>query len=415
MSSSSIDGSRPRSILWSISTFEDMAFCRRFAAGFEGRITTVHSNFVSMLGKGVGPKLPPPKFGTEPNGGLPQLRPFDVARTFNVVCARLDAEAATGAYWGTIRDFVEKIRDYDLIVVPSGRHVHQIALTHLAEAYGIRRVYIGYGNLPRRTIFDPHGTDADSLLYADKDAALAMFMEPPLDVEATIAGIMETKRRETSIPQKSNPRAAIAKKFAFFADTVLQMLSGRVCDRRVRTLDLGGSRKAAAPAPAAAASTPIDPEGIFFPLQVSSDTQVLTNYDGHSIFRAIDEVAALARSQSRPVFYRAHPAESDPQKVEDYITTRYGDLFHKTTESVHGVFDKLDRVVTINSTVGLEAKALGKDVSFLGRSLYASLSRYELAVYLARYLVEVDYFRGEDLDAKTIDEIFLRAAIPARR
>lgn len=53
------------------------------------------------------------------------------------------------------------------------------------------------------------------------------------------------------------------------------------------------------------------------------------------------------------------------------------------------------KVVTINSTVGLEALILDKEVEVLGRAVYSHFDHERLKAYVCRYLINIDYFDDE--------------------
>ena len=53
------------------------------------------------------------------------------------------------------------------------------------------------------------------------------------------------------------------------------------------------------------------------------------------------------------------------------------------------------RVVVINSTVGLEALLLEKNVDIYGRAIYEHFNEYRLKAYIQKYLINIDYFNDE--------------------
>ncbi|MNP77922.1 Capsule polysaccharide biosynthesis protein [compost metagenome] len=66
------------------------------------------------------------------------------------------------------------------------------------------------------------------------------------------------------------------------------------------------------------------------------------------------------------------------------LQQRYG--FKITQENTLDLIKASTRVITINSTVGLEAKLYRKRVEVLGRAFYAHFSHEQLKKYLHRYL-----------------------------
>ena len=131
----------------------------------------------------------------------------------------------------------------------------------------------------------------------------------------------------------------------------------------------------------------------FFPLQVSTDQQVLVNYDGGSIFAAIDEAVAYSEQCGVKLYIREHPAESRKNEIRKYLLKKQDThpCLVITDESVYNLIESSQEIITINSTVGLEARINFKKVKFLGRSFYNKATDLQLAKYLNNYLVSVDY------------------------
>lgn len=132
-------------------------------------------------------------------------------------------------------------------------------------------------------------------------------------------------------------------------------------------------------------------EYLFFPLQVSTDSQILLNSD-------IDNLEAIKVIQNqhsnKKVFIKIHPAEENRafiRRVEQLQTDRIKIVGNATKELIQNA----SKVVTINSTVGLEALILDKEVEVLGRAVYSHFNHERLKAYVCRYLINIDYFDDE--------------------
>lgn len=132
-------------------------------------------------------------------------------------------------------------------------------------------------------------------------------------------------------------------------------------------------------------------EYLFFPLQVSTDSQILLNSD-------IDNLEAIKVIQNqhsnKKVFIKIHPAEENRafiRRVEQLQTDRIKIVGNATKELIQNA----SKVVTINSTVGLEALILDKEVEVLGRAVYSHFDHERLKAYVCRYLINIDYFDDE--------------------
>ncbi|MDE1167876.1 MAG: hypothetical protein PW845_21480 [Pseudomonas sp.] len=399
-----------KKILWFVSTPEDVKFLKVFAEHAYVAIDVFHINFITRcMAAGLPGEQLLPRF-TQP-----------VARQsldccFNVLSGRLSlatAEKAYAATFQTVRQYLQRTQGPVLFVIPSGRLVHHIAASDLAQAHSIRCLYINYSNFPGYTFFDRKGTDCLSAVYQQPQMLehIEGFVESAETVQSTFEHFRRLKAEQKKIPQvKAGAVKAMIKALAFVADTLAQHLTNVYGDRRV-TFRRSRSAKAAAKAISGAVEPALPQAFVFFPLQVSTDQQVLVNYRGHSIFKAIDEAIALAQGKGRVLVTREHPAEARGAEVRAYIEQcrAEGSAIVISRRPVHELIRLAEQVVTINSTVGLEAILNDKAVHFLGDSLYAKVTRAQLASYLNNYLIKVDYHSGAGMSAGIAAQILARA------
>ncbi|MFV3384138.1 hypothetical protein ACNFCJ_01540 [Pseudomonas sp. NY15364] len=364
-----------------------------FRQHFPGQIDVFHLNFITrvhLLSHDGEHILPYYRSGMG-NIGIDT----NIDQCFNTLSGRLTSDEAARAYQATQAALTHYLRDKPVeglvFMIPSGRHIHHIAATSLALSRKIKRIYINYSNFPGYTFFDPEGTDCLASIYRDP-GILDSLAPTSVDVDAVFSHFAELKRRQKEIPQKADsPLKSRLKRSAFIIDTLLQKLTRLYGDRRIPMRKPASNQ--AAPNPLV--YEPIPPKGqpfLFFPLQVSTDQQVLVNFDGGSIYTAIDAAIAHARAKGIALYVREHPAEANKQKIREYLQQKaqQGEL-HVTNASVPDLIDSCNEIITINSTVGLEARINRRQVKFLGKSFYAKASDEQLAVYLQHYFVKVDY------------------------
>jgi len=72
------------------------------------------------------------------------------------------------------------------------------------------------------------------------------------------------------------------------------------------------------------------------------------------------------------------------------------------------LIDKSHLVITINSTVGLEALILEKNFEVLGRAFYKNFTQKHIEMYILNYLIDIDYFSNEDIELESIHTILER-------
>lgn len=141
---------------------------------------------------------------------------------------------------------------------------------------------------------------------------------------------------------------------------------------------------------------------VFVPLQVSNDTQIIINSDV-SLKYLIDYAYEYAKYSSIKVVIKPHPAERNDNIL------RYVNLLKEknnniivSNDNTMKLIENSELVITINSTVGLEAMIVGKKIKFLGYSFYSKFNNNRLINYIMSFLKNVDYFGKEKISEKVI-------------
>ena len=105
---------------------------------------------------------------------------------------------------------------------------------------------------------------------------------------------------------------------------------------------------------------------------------------------------------------KPHPAELD-KTIYTRIQKQYPQAVIMNGDT-REMIRKADKIITINSTVGLESILLGKQVEFLGKSFYQYLTQKEewIPKYIMGYLVNIDYFGTSDITENVLEECLKR-------
>lgn len=143
---------------------------------------------------------------------------------------------------------------------------------------------------------------------------------------------------------------------------------------------------------------------IFFPLQVSNDTQILIHSD-IGIEKALEFAVIEAKKNNCDLVIKPHPAEKNSKFVENLLKKKQKEKFYFVNENTFRLIQNAKLVITINSTVGLETKIMGKTLKVLGRALYANFNQYDIAAYIQKYLIDIDYFDNARIDIKIFNKI----------
>lgn len=144
-----------------------------------------------------------------------------------------------------------------------------------------------------------------------------------------------------------------------------------------------------------------------FPMQVTADSQILLNSDV-SLLEAIDIAIRRCTEDGVRLVIKPHPAELD-NTIYTQIHKHYPQAIILNGDTKKMVRNA-NKIITINSTVGLESILLGKQVEFLGKSFYHYLTQKKdwIPKYILGYLVNIDYFETADIAAEVLEECLQR-------
>lgn len=143
---------------------------------------------------------------------------------------------------------------------------------------------------------------------------------------------------------------------------------------------------------------------IFFPLQVSNDSQILIHSD-IGLMDAIAYTVNEAQKKHLDLIIKPHPAERNKDVLNRIYQLKQKYNFYFINDNTFKLIKYAEKVVTINSTVGLEAKICGKDVEVLGKAFYKDFTEDDLKKYILGYLINIDYFSDEEISKEAIDEL----------
>jgi capsular polysaccharide export protein len=142
-------------------------------------------------------------------------------------------------------------------------------------------------------------------------------------------------------------------------------------------------------------------------MQVTADSQILLNSDV-SLLDALAIAMRKSIEDGVTLIIKPHPAELD-KTIYTRIQKQYPQAVIMNGDT-REMIRKADKIITINSTVGLESILLGKQVEFLGKSFYQYLTQKEewIPKYIMGYLVNIDYFGTSDITENVLEECLKR-------
>lgn len=147
---------------------------------------------------------------------------------------------------------------------------------------------------------------------------------------------------------------------------------------------------------------------IFYPCQVSSDSQLLLN-SNHNNIDALKLLASKTSEQDDvAVVVKLHPAEPDFNEIEKIVRFCEANGFIISDRSVPDLIESAVEIVTINSTVGLQGLLFEKPVKILGLALYKDYLLDDLLIYITEYLLDVEYFGVGNIELPVFQKIIER-------
>ena len=129
---------------------------------------------------------------------------------------------------------------------------------------------------------------------------------------------------------------------------------------------------------------------IFFPLQVSNDSQIILNSKIDNI-DALKICNKIASKRNLKLFIKIHPAETNLLYLFKIFKLKHELDYKVIRDNTFQAINHSDHVITINSTVGLEAMIMGYNVTYLGNSFYPKLITNDLlGRYVMSFLIDIN-------------------------
>lgn len=142
---------------------------------------------------------------------------------------------------------------------------------------------------------------------------------------------------------------------------------------------------------------------LFYPFQVSDDSQLIINANIHNI-----DALKKIKNNKHKIVVKFHPAERNGFYQLRLLIFCFLNNIRVSSENTWRLINDCSSVVTINSTVGLEAIICRKKLLCLGDPIYKSYDLGDLKKYIFAYLIEVDMFSETPISDFQYDNIMKR-------
>ncbi|GLR10869.1 hypothetical protein GCM10007905_35890 [Mixta theicola] len=304
-------------------------------------------------------------------------------------------------YASLINKLKSKVSSNDTVVLFNGNHASAIATADFFKNFNAKTLYAEISNLPGKMIFDPHGVNAQSILYTRPeilDTLPAVSDEKHYSWVARYIDYKNNPIPQSKINLKIYSVIAIddflSRLFSFFIREDSLTLNKKVN----MFLDKYKSKKILAESVIA----DLDCNYVFFPTQVTSDTQLRINSE-------IDNAAAIKKiievEKGKNIYVKIHPAESNIAIMNFFKQLAHEGKITLVNNNTVKLIRNARKVYTINSTVGLESLILGKDLVVLGRAIYSNFNSSRIRQYIHIYLMDLDYFGENEITPSHINKL----------
>ena len=300
-------------------------------------------------------------------------------------------------------------KPFGYIFLWNGTSIYDLPGIDFSKKYNIKTLFFEIGNIPSKIFIDRMGTNANSELY--KNVCILDKFNIDNDIYNTWKKeYLAIKLNKHIVPQskKINLKKSLFLKLMSIINLFGGVFYTHVGDGYYNLLNkiknkimfLKDNRLKIKYDKVNYSSM----EYIFFPLQVSNDSQILIHSD-ISLMDAILYVIKEAKEKNLELVIKPHPAEHNKEIFREIYKLKEKHKFYFINDNTFKLIKYAKKVVTINSTVGLEAKICGKDVEILGRAFYKDFTEEDLRRYILGYLVNIDYFSDEKISEEAIKEL----------
>ncbi len=338
----------------------------------------------------------------------PTVKEKEIENSFDVLSKNLTLNEASDLYTSVnlACNEIVSTRNIYAIFLLNGENVHDKALKKIAEENNIPILFFELANIPGKIFVDKKGVNAGSSLFFNINILERFNNSTDEDFEKWREQYIEIKKNQKTIPQATKSKKI--RNILFPLDKMGYLFFNIPYNKKGSFL-----KKVKLKLKDSVKELSFDyyniykHDYIFYPMQVESDSQLII----HSKYKNIDAIKyamKIAKENNLQLLIKPHPAETDFEVYKKILLLKEKMNFYIINKNVFELLINCRSVITINSTVGLEAMILGKKVHFLGDSFYKYLDQSKLKSYIMSYLINIDFFSKNPVSINEIESILLR-------
>ena len=299
-------------------------------------------------------------------------------------------------------DKITYMNKIDLIMCSQGVRISEIAIKDWARNNKIKILFCELANIDGKTFFDKEGSNAKSYLYNNIQILDKYNIDEALYEKWKNQYIENNLKKhivKQSIKEKDVLLINMLSKFGYIYtglkvrrwnifNKIKKIFYQKFLSINFDKIDLENKRY------------------IFFPLQVMNDSQLVLN-SNIGLIDGLLYCIKKAQYENLDLIIKLHPAENNILVLKRILELRKQYKF-KIVKDTFLVIKNASKVITINSTVALEAMILNKEVEILGRSYYKYFDKQRIKNYIMGYLVNIDFFSKKQFDKEQIKNLLLK-------
>lgn len=292
------------------------------------------------------------------------------------------------AFSEQLKIIIEKT-NADRIIIWNGQQTIGRAATLAARLTKSKKIYLEIANLPNKIFADEYGVNALSSIAHNPEILDAL---PPVSDHFHARWMKEYESiKKQPLPQaRKNIKLKLQNTINILLKALTLQIAPKEILNKIHTL-------LAIKTSSTSHREAINKPYIFLPLQVSTDTQIKLHSDIDNT-AAIEIAARQAKAENAKLVVKLHPAEKCQGEIKRIVKLQRTIGFKLTQEDTITLIKNSKSVITINSTVGLEALLYNKDVISLGRCFYKEFDQIRLKKYIHHYLIDgVSYFESNPI------------------
>lgn len=331
---------------------------------------------------------------------------WDLNNTIEVKMNYVDRKNSLKLFWSLLNCIDKLYQKYKFtyIFIWNGNKIGDVACSYYADKNKVYKLYFEIANIPGKLFVDTSGTNRKSSIFLNPEQLDCIDKNIFSEYEVWKREYLEIKRKKFVLPQskqKNKVKTAVSSLLNITAILFGVSIKNKVYELNFKNIIFYRKKNIEKYLEKFNLN---EKKYLFVPLQVSNDTQIVLN-SSIDLKQLIDKALEYSKKCNFRVVIKPHPAEKNHEILSYIKEKRNTNDIVITDYNTMKLIDNSEAVMTINSTVGLEAMIAGKKTIILGDAIYSHFNKNRLINYIIKFLIDVEYFSNEQIN---IDKIIRR-------